>query len=69
MDVLTGDTTYMEIFKRMEPFKPNVTLSALPEEDTTFASAAPQKKVTMRAYLRQGGTARYLMLEYLSVEK
>jgi hypothetical protein len=69
MDVLTGDISYMDIFERLEPYTPTVQMNALPEEEQAFAGAPPQKKVTMRAYLRQSGTARILMVDYLDVQK
>ena len=68
LDVLTGNTSYMDIFSQLEPYTPSVTLNALPEEVQQFATAPPGKKVSMRAYLRRGASVRLLMVEYLDVE-
>jgi hypothetical protein len=68
LDVLTGNTSYMDIFSQLEPYTPSLTLNASAAQKQQFAGAGPGKKVSMRAYLRRDTGSRRLMVETLEVQ-
>lgn len=68
LEVLTGDTSYMQIITQLEPYKPTLTLKGTTTQRTDFLKAAPGKKVSMRAYLRRDPSTRYLMVDTLEVQ-
>jgi hypothetical protein len=68
LDVLTGNTSYMDIFSQLEPYTPSLTLNASKAKKQAFAKAGPGKKVSMRAYLRRDAGSRLLMVDSLDVQ-
>ena len=63
MDVLTGNTSYMDVVQALEPYKRNAFSLNGKAAVKQFTEMKPGERMTMEGVLRSGGGARILMLD------
>lgn len=64
MDVLVGNTSYMDVVEALEPYVPAFRLSGVDEAIRAFTATKPGQHIALQGVLRfGGGTSRLFMLD------
>jgi len=66
IDVLEGNTSYMNVVQALAPYKPAFRLNGTKSTLEVFTTSPPKQRILMEGVLRFGGGARILMLDHVT---
>ena len=62
LQVLSGDLAYYDLINALKPYRPALTITGSDAQLDMFATAPPGQRVSVIAFVRFTGAARYLMI-------
>lgn len=66
IDVLNGNTSYMDIVSALEPYKPAFRLNGGKHALEPFVTSPPRQRLVMLGVLTFGGSARIFMVDSIT---